>query len=183
MSLHITPETKVGALLDTYPACENVLIAMAPEFAKLRNPVLRRTVAKIATLEQAAKIGGVSLRTMIGELRIAAGQACEGDEPLEERAATGPDESWAARVPVVEELDADAILDRGEHPLGKIRQAMAKIEAGKALLLRSTFRPEPLIETMRNAGAAVHSEKQGTAYSTYFVKQGGEAVPPPHLTR
>ncbi len=182
MSLHITPDTKVGALLEAYPACEKVLIAMAPEFAKLRNPVLRRTVAKIATLEQAAKIGGVSLRTMIRELRIAAGQESGNEELLEERSA-GPDETWAANAPVVEELDADAILDRGEHPLGKIRQAMTNLEPGQALLLRSTFRPEPLIETMRKAGAAVHSEKKGSTYSTYFVKRGDEAGPSPRSPR
>ena len=45
-----------------------------PPFAKLRNPVVRRTVAKVATLEQAAKIGGVSLQAMILRLREVTGQ-------------------------------------------------------------------------------------------------------------
>ena len=53
---------------------------MAPAFAKLRNPVVRRTVAKIATLEQAAKIGGVDLQAMILKLRAAAG--AEGRDEL-----------------------------------------------------------------------------------------------------
>src|SRR5262249_41576159 len=65
----IDPDTTVGALLDAYPEAEAVLIDLAPAFAKLRNPVVRRTVAKVATLEHAAKIGGVSLRTLIGKLR------------------------------------------------------------------------------------------------------------------
>ncbi|MHC4830644.1 MAG: DUF1858 domain-containing protein [Planctomycetota bacterium] len=45
-SLPITPETKVAQLLQHYPELEETLIAMAPAFKKLRNPVLRRSVAK-----------------------------------------------------------------------------------------------------------------------------------------
>ena len=53
----ITPETKVGALLDAYPELEAVLIELAPPFRKLKNPVLRRTVARLTSLAQAAKVG------------------------------------------------------------------------------------------------------------------------------
>jgi hypothetical protein len=48
MSQQIGPETTVGALLEAYPELERVLMEMAPAFAKLRNPVVRRTVAKVA---------------------------------------------------------------------------------------------------------------------------------------
>src|ERR1043166_2695022 len=75
MSLNINPETTVGALLEEYPQLESVLVEMAPAFAKLRNPVVRRTVARVATLEQAARIGGVSLHAMILRLRNRVGQA------------------------------------------------------------------------------------------------------------
>jgi Domain of unknown function (DUF1858) len=73
MSLTIGPETTVGALLTAFPELEGVLIDMASAFAKLRNPVVRRTVAKVATLEQVATIGGVNLQGMIHKLRDAAG--------------------------------------------------------------------------------------------------------------
>jgi hypothetical protein len=62
MSLTIGPETTVGALLTAFPELEGVLIDMASAFAKLRNPVVRRTVAKVAKLEQVATIGGVNLQ-------------------------------------------------------------------------------------------------------------------------
>lgn len=42
----ITPETRVGELLDAYPQLEEALIRMAPAFAKPKNPLLRRTVAR-----------------------------------------------------------------------------------------------------------------------------------------
>ena len=48
----ITSSTKVAALLEEYPELEDVLMAMAPPFKKLRNPFLRKSVAKVASLGQ-----------------------------------------------------------------------------------------------------------------------------------
>ena len=71
----ITPKTRVGELLDTYPELEPVLMELAPAFKKLQNPVLRRTVGKVATLQQAAALGKVSLSEIINTLRMEVGQA------------------------------------------------------------------------------------------------------------
>lgn len=75
MSPDITPDTKVGALLERWPGLEAVLVELSPHFRALRNPLLRRTVAKVATLRQAATVGGVPLGVLIGRLRAAAGLA------------------------------------------------------------------------------------------------------------
>jgi hypothetical protein len=65
----ITPATKVADLLESWPDLEDVLIAQAPAFRRLKNPVLRRTVARVATLEQAAGVGGVPVRELVATLR------------------------------------------------------------------------------------------------------------------
>ncbi|MCP5064426.1 MAG: DUF1858 domain-containing protein, partial [Ignavibacteriae bacterium] len=70
----ITPETKVGDLLDNYPELEEKLIEIAPPFRRLKNKVLRKTVAKITTLKQAAKVGNIPLSDLVNKLRGAAGQ-------------------------------------------------------------------------------------------------------------
>jgi hypothetical protein len=171
MSLAITPETTVGALLEAYPEVEGVLVDMAPAFAKLRNPVVRRTVAKIATLEQAAKIGGVSLQAMIRRLRDVTGQGTAEPPVIQSSPGAGEDESWLMRGRVVEEIDADAMLEHGVHPIGKIREAVGALGPGEVVVLRSSFRPQPLIETMRRAGAAVHSSTQGPTHLTWFGRQ------------
>ena len=88
MSLPIGPETTVGAMLEAYPELEGVLLEMAPAFAKLRNPVVRRTVAKVANLEQAAKIGGISLQAMILRLRNVTGQTAPDLPVLQPRKST-----------------------------------------------------------------------------------------------
>lgn len=170
MSLAINPETTVGALLEAYPEVESILLEMAPAFSKLRNPVVRRTIAKVATLEQAAMIGGVSLQAMVRKLRDATGQSQPDLPVLQPAAEAVGDASWLTRCRVVEEVDADAMLEHGVHPIGKIRELVGALGAGEAVVLRSSFRPQPLIETLRRAGAAVHSSVQGATHFTWFGK-------------
>ena len=169
MSQPIGPETTVGALLEAYPELETVLVEMAPAFAKLRNPVVRRTVAKVATLEQAARIGGISLQSMILRLRSVTGQSAPDLPVLQPRQDVGGDDaSWLTAGRVVEEIDADAMLERGIHPIAKIREAVGVLGCGEVVLLRSSFRPQPLIETLQRAGAAVYSSTQGATHLTWF---------------
>jgi hypothetical protein len=159
MSLAINPSTKVGDLLDAYPGMEEVLIGIAPAFSKLRNPILRKTVAKLATLEQAAKIGGVTVREIVAKLREAAGQG--GDEIAETPApaCAEPPPCWFSESRVGMRVDADAMLEQGVHPLGLVMQSASKLERGAIIRIESGFRPEPLIEKMQAQGLAVWSRE------------------------
>jgi len=162
----ITPDTKVAALLDAYPGIEEKLIALVPAFAKLRNPILRKTVAKVATLEQAAKVGGIPLRDLMRHLSEATG---EGSTAAEER-HTG-DANWVDTVRVVEEIDAETMLETGVHPIGRVRQAVAGLADGEAICLKSSFRPEPLLETMRRGGLRVYCEETAPGrHASYFAR-------------
>ena len=78
MTVPVNPKTKVGELLDAYPEAEALLISLAPKFKALRNPVLRRTVAKVTSLEQAARVGGMSVKELVSALRDGLGVA--GDD-------------------------------------------------------------------------------------------------------
>jgi len=62
--MQITRETKVHDLLEAYPYLLGYLADLRPEFGKLRNPVLRNTVARVASLETVAEMGGMD----VGEL-------------------------------------------------------------------------------------------------------------------
>ena len=151
----ITPATKVAELLESWPELEEALIAQAPAFRRLRNPVLRRTVARVATLEQAAGVGGVPVRELVASLRRAAG--------LEASAATAPaagvgDENaqvppaWVGRARIVETIDAEALLDAGQVPLTEASARARALAAGEALRVTSGFRPVPLVEALAKQG-------------------------------
>ena len=71
--MEINLQTKVVELLEAYPQLEEQLLNLSPTFAKLKNPILRRTVAKVTSLQQAAKIAGISPARMVQALRKAVG--------------------------------------------------------------------------------------------------------------
>ncbi len=67
----ITPQTKVAAVLERYPQTLEVFLRYG--FAPLANPVLRKTMAKVVTIEQACRREGVDMQALLRDLRRAAG--------------------------------------------------------------------------------------------------------------
>ena len=57
--MEITSQSKLFDVLEAYPFLEEQIVNIAPPFQNLKNPVLRRTVGKIATLEKVAQVGGM----------------------------------------------------------------------------------------------------------------------------
>jgi hypothetical protein len=168
----ITPETKVGDLLDAFPEAEEALIAIAPKFKALKNPVLRRTVAKVATLEQAARVADMPVNQLVRSLREALGQETGGFD-AEGDTSTGDGEapSWIADG-AKREFDADAMLAKGETPVGKVSASLAGLAEGEAILIRSTFQVAPLIDALRGKGHEVFSRKIGDDAWEAWVRKG-----------
>jgi hypothetical protein len=118
--LLITPEIRLSELLERYPQLEQTLLDHSSAFAKLKNPLLRRTVAKVATLQQVAQVGGVPLAQLINQLRAAVGQR-ESDFS-ESQSDSRPD--WLHSHAVTASLDARPMLEAGEHPLVRVLNAL-----------------------------------------------------------
>lgn len=160
----ITPQMKVGQLLEAYPELEDVLVAIAPEFARLRNPVLRKTVARVTSLQQAAQVGGVDLGELVTRLRAAAGAGeayvADAADAADGAAFAGrPD--WMDRVAVVSRDDARADIAAGEHPLPRVMGAVGALRPGQAHLLITPFVPAPLLDKARALGLQVWTEQAG----------------------
>lgn len=143
-ALMITPKTRVLELIETYPGLEAVLIAYVPAFEKLKNPLLRKTVARIATLQQAAAIGKVPVEELINHLRREAGQefvtttsggGYQIDKP-----------GWFDESKITSGLDARAMLAAGEHPVNQVIADLRLLEIGKIYKLTAPFLPAPLID-------------------------------------
>ena len=64
----ITPKTTVHTLLKEYPFLLEYLAAYHPEFGKLTNPVLRRTMGRMATLDKAAQLANVPLNQLMNDV-------------------------------------------------------------------------------------------------------------------
>jgi len=167
----VTPETKVGDLLGAYPEAEAALIAIAPKFKLLKNPLLRRTVAKVATIEQAARVADMPVNELVRSLREALGQDAGDMETGGDLAAgEGDAPTWIADG-AKHEFDADAMLAKGETPVGKVTEALAGMAIGESLLVQSTFQVAPLIDAMRGKGHDVFTRKVGDDAWEAWVKK------------
>jgi hypothetical protein len=171
----ITPSTKVADLLDSWPELEEVLVAQAPAFRRLKNPVLRRTVARVATLEQAAGVGGVAVRDLVAALRRAAGIG-EDDGAPETVPSPSPEPQappgWLDPSHVVATLDADALLDAGQVPLTLVNEKALALTTGELLRVDSGFRPVPLVEALSKQGFRSFVREVAPGRFETFVSRG-----------
>lgn len=146
----ITPKTKVLELIENYPQLENVLIEYAPAFKNLKNPVLRKTVAKIATLQQAAAIGGVKTEELINRLRKEIGQDLATENMDIHYNYRKPE--WFAEDKIVKRFNASEMLAVGEHPVNQVISDLNKLEEGLIYLLIAPFLTAPLIDKATSLG-------------------------------
>jgi len=167
----ITPDTKISQLLECYPQLEKTLIDITPTFKKLKNPVLRKTVARITSVRQAAKIGNVSLGEVVNRLRTAAGisEFFETNEDLNLKQTTTP--TWFDATKIVQTMDARPMLERGEQPVNLVLSEVKKISVGDIYALITDFVPVPLIEKTESAGFDVWFSEEGTIVTTYFRRK------------
>ncbi|HOU54712.1 MAG TPA: DUF1858 domain-containing protein [Myxococcota bacterium] len=165
----ITPDLKVGDLLQHYPELEQTLVGLSPEFRRLSNPVLRRTVAKIATLRQVAKVGGLEVGTLVGTLRAAAGLSpCDTGSLDGGGESSGPPSWWKDPVRT---LDARPIIEGGGHPLPEVLKALEALAPGEVFCLVTPFVPEPLLDVVRGRGYLVWTSPRSPdgAFRSYFT--------------
>ncbi len=149
-TLVITPKTKVLELIETYPELENILIEIAPAFKKLKNPVLRKTVARIATLQQAAAIGNVKVEDLINRLRKEVGQ--ETLEDGNETRYNYKKPEWFGENKISNSLNASEMLAAGEHPINQVMADLKKLEPGKIYMLKAPFLTAPIIDKATSLG-------------------------------
>ena len=64
----ITPKTTVHTLLKEHPFLLDFLAGYHPEFKKLTNPVLRKTVGRMATLDAVAEQANVPLNQLMNDV-------------------------------------------------------------------------------------------------------------------
>lgn len=163
--MEITSQTKLFDLLETYPELEAQIMNIAPPFQNLKNPVLRRTVGKLATLEKVAQVGGMDAAKLVNTLRRAVGQEELGMEaassPVVEIPRAADDPAWIdgeAQFTV----DGADLLRRGEVPLGRVNELLGKLEKGRFLLLLTNFEPTPMLEALQKQNRKIFHKTHPT---------------------
>jgi hypothetical protein len=169
--LSITPKTKIGELLEAYPELESVLTGMSPMFSKLKNPVLRRTVAKVATIQQISLVGRIPVEDIINRLRKETGQTVDSNESFEEETSFGEPPVWFSETKISQHYDATPVINSGESPMAEVLKRSASLAEGEILELRTPFVPAPILDMLRNKKFLVYSVKKGVTIINYILKQ------------
>jgi hypothetical protein len=166
----ITPQTRIGEFLENYPELEELLISFSPAFQKLKNPVLRRTIGRVATFQQVAIVGNIPLDTLINSLRKAAGQN-QTDEIMRTNNNLLGKPEWFSITKIKESLDAREMLQSGQHPLAEVLRRTTDMPTDTVFELITPFTPMPLIEKVSANGLLVYVHTvSDSEIHTYFYK-------------
>mgnify|MGYP000971703047 FL=1 len=167
--LIISPKTKVLQLIETYPELEDVLIEFVPAFKKLKNPLLRKTVAKIATLQQASAIGNVKIEELINTLRKAVGEDLISIEDNENYNTIKPE--WFEESKILHSIDIREMLNRGEQPVNQVITELSNLTKGEIYKVISPFVPAPLIDKASSLEIKHWiNKKEEELFEVYFIR-------------
>jgi hypothetical protein len=169
--LRITPKTKIGELLEAYPELESVLTGISPVFDKLKNPVLRRTVARVATIQQISVVGGIPVDDIIKRLRKETGQENDQNDSDAQEELTGEAPAWFNKTMISQHYDATPVINSGESPMSEVLKRAAGLGRGEILELKTPFIPAPVLEMLKNKKFRVYVVKDGETINSYISKE------------
>jgi hypothetical protein len=199
---------RVSDVIARDDALVEVFVRAAPHFAKLRDRAMRRVMARLITVEQAARTAGIAPEKLVRDLNSALGIAerasssrsstAKNGEP-EGSTTPGPGGRGQPRIGVreladaasptrptgapVRELDVRDDLRTGNEPFSKIMAAVAALGDHEILRLRTTFEPVPLLTVLGKRGFVHESEEHGADdWSTWFWRPAGRTSGPRKYT-
>ncbi|MGM0375704.1 MAG: DUF1858 domain-containing protein [Bacteroidota bacterium] len=158
--LVITPKTKILELIETYPQLEDMLLEAAPAFKKLKNPVLRKTVARVATVQQAAAIGDLKVQDLVNRLREAVGQDAISESETGDVHINYERPDWFDAARVTQRFDARPMLEAGEMPVHQVMADLKNLPEGEIYELTVPLLTVPLIEKAASLGFRHWVEKK-----------------------
>ncbi len=178
---------RISAVLARDPRMLDVLLAASPSFTHLRNPLLRKTMAKLATVEHAARVARIDARALIARLNAALAGEAVPDAPIPRIDAPAGSNLPAelADLPAEGIVDCDVREDlrAGREPFNRILTAARTVGDGCALRLRAIFEPAPLYAVLGRQGFEHFTERLADDdWRVWFWRPAGEApapLPPP----
>ncbi|MGQ1891782.1 DUF1858 domain-containing protein [Thermophagus sp. OGC60D27] len=170
--LIITPKTKILQILETYPQLEEILIGVTPAFKRLKNPLLRKTIARVTTLQQAAAIGNVKVQDLVNRLRHEVGQDTLSEVEAGEVNIHYNCPEWYEPSKINRRFDIRSMLDGGEMPVHQVMADLKDLPRGEIYELTAPLLTVPLIEKASGLGIDHWVEKKSEdLFLIRFMKQ------------
>jgi len=160
-----TLKTKISTALKERPELKEILPAFHPAFKKLQNPILARTLTRLVTVEDAAKIAGVDPEAMLTVMNVPGVPSELPKKAAETETAEMP--PWF-KPELVTELDVREQLAAGDDPFKEIIAATRELPAGGILNLIASFEPAPMIRVLQQQGWVSWIRWEGEACHVAF---------------
>jgi hypothetical protein len=148
---------------------EKVLFELSPAFAKLKNPILRKTVARIASLQQAAIVGKLKVDELVNRLRKEVGQEVLQDIENDDSSIQNMP-LWFDESKITIRFDATPIINAGNSPMAEILNRTSLLKGNEIFELKAPFIPAPIIDKLKEKGFEAFSTQKGTFVMNYFRK-------------
>lgn len=158
-TLPVTANDRVCDVLARDESLVEVFVRQAPHFNKLRNRAVRKVMARLVTVEQAARTANVSPDHLVSELNAALGISSDSPAPI----AAGPPRQQGEGPLVhpalanVIEIDVRDDLRSGREPFSRIMSTVNSLDVNDVLHLRTIFEPVPLFAVLGKRGFAHES--------------------------
>lgn len=177
----LTETTTIHALCQEYPFLVDALVDHNPKFAKLKNPMLRQTMGRLATLEKTAAMGNeplLDLMLFVAGQIMATGTQVEMIPPTqpEQRAATSSlsrEQRLTALKEIIRDLHEGVELSLVQ---AKFAETVGDITAEEIATLEQALVHEGLEESAIKKMCHLHA----ALFKDALAGQEVPAVPPGH---
>jgi len=165
----ISINTKIAALIRENKEVIEVLAKFNKNFARLRNPILRKILAPRVSIADAAKIGGANVGEMLAKLETL-GFEVEQNKVREEKKENNMNLLKISTKQNTIVFDVRPILKNGLDPFNEINKKFQELKPNQILHIINTFEPTPLIKIFHKKGYSYQVVDEGEIIHTYFQK-------------
>ncbi|MCZ2224230.1 MAG: DUF2249 domain-containing protein [Chitinophagales bacterium] len=181
----INAQTKIAALLKHHPDTLETIVSIAPDFKKLRNPILRKLMAGRTSIAMASKIGGCKPEDFFKALAPLGFEVDNNNTATEEIITENkpiPEYLKNIQQEQIVNFDVREILASGSDPLKQIQQKVKELTANQVLLIINNFEPVPLIKLLENQGFTSYVKfVDENTIETYFYKTNTTSETPTNI--
>src|SRR5690606_37489379 len=134
----IRPDDRDATVIRDDESLIDVFASLSPAFERLRNPAMRKVMARLVTVEQVARMAGIDAQQLVDRLNAHRGGASHaasdattsaGDGDMKVRADASPTATRRSAASPPAEAPSDPVSSRAEPP------ALAAIPAERRIVL------------------------------------------------
>jgi uncharacterized protein (DUF2249 family) len=167
--MKVTRNTKISRILRENKGAVETIADINKHFAKLNNPVLRRVLAPRVTVNDAAKIGNITVNEFLKRLSEIGFEVVYESQEINNK--IGVNDQMSLNQSKIKVLDVRETIQSGADPFSDIMEALKNLKEDAVLKLINVFEPIPIIKVLKEKGYTVWTKRiDEEEYHTFFKK-------------